>query len=253
MPATAKNYTIKTWPTADQPRERLRMLGPRALASRELLALLIETGRPAQEGRAAKTALDLAGDLLRWTAQGGSGHESLRRILTAPPSAICEVYGIGPAKAAKILAAMELGRRATEEVRGERDRIASPRDVYERMRLVMRDLPQEEFHVLLLNTQNQVLRDVVVTRGTLDASLVHPREVFRPALAESAASLILVHNHPSGEPTPSPEDRAVTVQLAEAGELLGIPVLDHVVVGEGRYVSFVESGILDGARASPLV
>ena len=246
------SYTIKKWPNADQPRERLRLLGPRALASRELLALLIETGRPAQEGRPAKTALDLAGDLLRWTAAAGGG-ESLRRILTAPPSAICEVYGIGPAKAAKILAAMELGRRATEEVRGERDRIASPRDVYERMRLVMRDLPQEEFHVLLLNTQNQVLRDVVVTRGTLDASLVHPREVFRPALAESAASLILVHNHPSGEPAPSAEDRAVTAQLAEAGELLGIPVLDHVVVGEGKYVSFVESGIFEGARASPMV
>jgi DNA repair protein RadC len=242
-------YTIKNWPSADQPRERLRVLGPRALASRELLALLIETGRPARHGKAAKTAMDLAGDLLAWSAAGGSGAESLRRILTAPIGSMCEVYGIGPAKAAKILAAMELGRRATEEARGERDRISAPRDVYERMRLVMRDLPQEEFHVLLLNTQNQVLRDVVVTRGTLDASLVHAREVFRPALAESAASLILVHNHPSGEPTPSPEDRAVTAQLAQAGELLGIPVLDHVVVGEGRYVSFVESGILEGGRA----
>jgi DNA repair protein RadC len=110
----------------------------------------------------------------------------------------------------------------------------------------MRDLPQEEFHVLLLNTQNEVIRDVVVTRGTLDASLVHPREVFRPAMEESASTLILVHNHPSGEPTPSSDDRIITMQLATAGRMLGIPVVDHVIIGEGRYVSFVESGILEG-------
>jgi DNA repair protein RadC len=104
----------------------------------------------------------------------------------------------------------------------------------------MRDLQQEEFHSLLLNTQHRVIRDVLVTRGILDASLIHPREVFRPAIVESAAGVILVHNHPSGDPTPSREDRAVTRQLAEAGRAIGIPVLDHVILGEGRYVSIGE-------------
>jgi len=155
------------------------------------------------------------------------------------------VPGIGPAKATKILAALELGRRATEEARPDRERFRTPRDVYERMRFRLRDLGHEEFHVLLLDTQNQILRDLLVTRGTLDASLVHPREVFRAAVAEAAAAVILVHNHPSGDPTPSAEDRAVTRQLRAAGETMGIAVLDHVIVGEGRYVSFVEAGMME--------
>jgi DNA repair protein RadC len=237
-------YTIKEWPSQERPRERLETLGPRALSPRELLALLIETGQPAVSGRPGRSALDLAGDLLAHFSFG-FGRTSLRRVMTASPEEICRVPGIGPAKAAKILAALELGRRAAEEARPERDRARTPRDVYERMRLGMRDLPHEEFHVLLLNTQNEILRDLLVTRGTLDASLVHPREVFRAAIAESAASLILVHNHPSGDPTPSPEDRAVTTQLRRSGETLGIGVIDHVIVGEGRYVSFVEDGFWD--------
>jgi DNA repair protein RadC len=108
----------------------------------------------------------------------------------------------------------------------------------------LRDLLQEEFRVLLLNTQHAVLRELLVTRGTLDTSVVHAREVFRAAVCEGASAVIMVHNHPSGDPTPSPEDRAVTAQLAAAGQLLGVPVLDHVVVGDARYISFVESGLL---------
>ena len=237
-------YTIKEWPTAERPRERLESLGPRALSPRELLAILIETGVPATGGRLPRSALDLAGDLLHHFA-AGEGGASLRRIMTSARSELCAVPGIGPAKATKILAALELGRRAAEEVRPERDKVRSARDVYERMRLAMRDLPHEEFHVLLLNTQNEILRDLQITRGTLDASLVHPREVFRPAIAEAAASIILVHNHPSGDPTPSAEDRAVTRQLRAAGQTIGIDVLDHVVVGEGRYVSLAEAGVLE--------
>lgn len=235
-------YTIKEWPTAERPRERLEALGPGALAPRELLALLIETGTPGTAGRTPRSAVELAGDLLQHFA-GEGGVPSLRRVMTASLAELCAVPGIGPAKAAKVLAALELGRRAAEEARPERDRISTPRDVYERMRLTLRDLPHEEFHVLLLNTRNEVLRDLQITRGTLDASLVHPREVFRPAITQAAASVILVHNHPSGDPSPSAEDRAVTRQLRTAGEALGIEVLDHVVVGEGRYVSFVEAGL----------
>lgn len=237
-------YTVKEWPAEDRPRERLERYGPRALAPRELLALLIETGLPALAGRPARSALDLAGDLLR-EFSAGDGQPSLRRLMTAPITEVCGVPGIGPAKAAKILAALDLGRRAAEEARPERDRMSSPGDVYERMRFTLRDLPHEEFHVLLLNTQNEILRDLQVTRGTLDASLVHPREVFKPAIAESAAAVVLVHNHPSGDPTPSAEDREVTRQLRGAGRVLGIDVLDHVIVGEGRYTSFVEKGLWD--------
>jgi DNA repair protein RadC len=238
-------YTIKEWPSAERPRERLASVGPRALSPRELLAILIEMGTREANGRPARSALDLAGDLLHHFVDGDGG-ASLRRIMTASVREVSVVQGIGPAKATKILAAFELGRRAAEEERPERDRLSTPRDVYERMRLLMRDLPHEEFHVLLVNTQNQILRDLQVTRGTLDASLVHPREVFRPAILEAAASVILVHNHPSGDPTPSAEDRAVTRQLRAAGQTIGIEVLDHVIVGEGRYVSFVEAGLLDG-------
>jgi DNA repair protein RadC len=240
----SRHYTIKEWPTAERPRERLATAGPRALSPRELLAILIQTGTSAAVGRAPRSALDLAGELLRYFSDGNGG-ASLRRIMTASAAEICNVPGLGPAKAAKILAALELGRRAGVEELPERDRLGSPAAVYERMRLVMRDLPHEEFHFLLLNTQNQLLRDLQVTRGTLDASLVHPREVFRPAIAEAAAAVILVHNHPSGDPTPSAEDRAVTRQLRSAGETIGIEVLDHIVMGEGRYVSFSEAGLLN--------
>jgi DNA repair protein RadC len=239
----APSYRIKEWPSEERPRERLRTQGPRALSPRELLAILIETGVPAAAGRPARSALDLAGDLLHHFAREAG--PSLRRLMTAGETELCAVPGIGPAKAAKILAALELGRRAAEEVRPERDRIRRAADVYEWMRLRLRDLPHEEFHVLLLNTQNEVLRHLQVTRGTLDASLVHPREVFRAAITEAAASVVLVHNHPSGDPSPSAEDRAVTRQLRAAGQLVGIEVLDHVIVGEGRFASFAEMGMLD--------
>jgi DNA repair protein RadC len=115
--------------------------------------------------------------------------------------------------------------------------IRGPVDVWRRMGPVLRDLEQEEFHILLLNSQHHLIREVLVTRGILDASLIHPREVFRPAVSEGAAAVILVHNHPSGDPSPSAEDRAVTRQMVDAGRILGIPVLDHVIVGDGRWTA----------------
>jgi DNA repair protein RadC len=226
------SYAIREWPVPERPRERLHTEGAGALASRALLAILIGSGR---EGR---SAVDVAGELLR-AADG-----SLRRLAAASPAELGTVYGIGPAVAARVSAALELGRRLAREGPLERARISGPVDVYERCAPTLRDLGQEEFRVLVLNTQHAVVRELVVTRGTLDSSLVHPREVFRAAIAENAAAVILVHNHPSGDPAPSPEDRQVTRQLAGAGQLLGIPVLDHVVVGDGRYASFVELGLL---------
>jgi len=235
--------SLKESPTAARPREGPVQLGPGAVGARELLALLLGPGRPGAPSRPARSSLDLATDLLRhFRADGGA---ALRRISAASLAEMRGVSGIGEAKATRIAAAFELGRRAACESRPERERIRSASDVYQQLRMRMRDLAHEEFHVLLLNTQNMVLRHLQVTRGTLDASLVHPREVFRAAIAEAAASVIVVHNHPSGDPTPSAEDRAVTRQLRAAGGIVGIEVLDHVIIGEGRYVSFAESGLMD--------
>ncbi|MDR0786795.1 MAG: DNA repair protein RadC [Gemmatimonadota bacterium] len=237
-------HSIREWPTTLRPRERLDRLTPHALSDAELLAILIETGLPASAGEPARTALDVAGDMLRRFAGPDSG-PSLRRLMGSSVRELCAVPGIGPAKATKVLAALDLGRRAVEEARGDRERISSASDVHEMMSLALRDLQHEEFHVLLLSTRNEVIRRLLVTRGTLDASLVHPREVFRQAIRESAAGVILVHNHPSGDPTPSAEDRSVTRQMRTAGRIIGIDVIDHVIIGERRYISFLESGLLD--------
>ena len=162
---------------------------------------------------------------------------SLARMAAADVAVLEGVEGVGSATAARLSAAFELGRRAAAAEASEDTPIRGPADVFRRMGPRLRDVSQEEFHALLLNARHRVVREVLVTRGILDASLIHPREVFRLAVSEGAASVILVHNHPSGDPAPSGEDRAVTRQLAAAGRALGIPVLDHVVVGHGRWVS----------------
>jgi len=223
-------------PPADRPRERLATHGPRNLARRELLAVLVGSG-----GRDG-SALDVADRLL--ALSGGS----LRGLGRFPPAGLRGVQGVGEATAARVLAALELGGRAAREETPPRQRIRGPEDVHSLLGPLLRDLPQEEFHALLLNTQHRVVRDVLVTRGILDASLVHAREVFRPAISESAAAIILVHNHPSGDPTPSPEDRAVTLHLAAAGASVGIRVLDHVIIGDGSFVSMAQEGVLPGGR-----
>jgi DNA repair protein RadC len=224
---------IREWPARERPRERLHAVGTAALSVRELLAILVGSGA---EGR---TAVDVAGELLA-LADG-----SLRRLSALPVARLQQIPGVGAAVSARIAASLELGRRLAREGPAERVRIAGPRDVYECCAPTMRDLAHEEFRVLLLNTQHAVTREVTITRGVLDGSVVHPREVFKQAIAESAAALLLVHNHPSGDPAPSGEDRAVTRQLADAGRIVGIPVLDHVVIGDGRYVSFVEAGMME--------
>ncbi|WP_420125149.1 RadC family protein [Longimicrobium sp.] len=247
---------IKEWPATDRPRERLCTLGPQSLSSRELLALLIESGRPATDERPARSAMDLAGDLLAWALQGADEDEEeepgkgggrrrrdaqpLRRIMMAQASQLCGVRGIGPARAAKILAAMELGRRAVQEVRRDAPRFLSASDVFEHVHVRMRDLRHEEFHVVLLNAQGELLRMEKVAQGTIDSCHVEPREVFGPAMREGAYSVVAVHNHPSGEPRPSNEDRNLTSRLESAATLLGLRLLDHIIVGEQRYWSFAE-------------
>ena len=199
-------------------------MGSRALSVRELLALLVGSG-----GKGG-SALDVAGRIL-----GKAG--SLRGLASQTGEELAKTPGVGRATASRIVAALELGRRAGAAAHDDRSRIKGPADVHKRQGPLLRDLRQEEFHALLLDSQHRVIRDVVVTRGILDASLIHPREVFRPAILETAAAVILVHNHPSGDPQPSSEDRAVTRQLRDAGRAIGIPVLDHVVVGDGTWAS----------------
>jgi len=217
---------------AERPRERLLSLGPSALTAVELLAILLGTGT------ARSDALAVAGDLL--ASAGGTVHQLARK----PPGALASVPGVGRAKAARIAAALEIGRRLDREQRDPGADIRSPADVHRWYGPLLRDLMVEEFHLLTLDAQNRVTRQTLITRGILNSSLVHPREVFRAAIAEAAAGIIVVHNHPSGNPSPSAEDKAVTAQLVDAGRLLDMPVYDHVIVGGDRYFSFAEAGLL---------
>lgn len=228
----SRALTILEMPRSDRPRERLRDLGAQSLSTAELLAIVLGSGG------AGRSALGL-GQLVLSSASG-----SLRRVASRPVAALTVLGGIGTARAVAIHAALELGRRMAGEVRDEGAPMRSPRDVHAVYASRLEDLPVEEFHVAVLDSQHRLERDITVTRGILNSSLVHPREVFREAIAERAAAIILVHNHPSGDPTPSADDRAVTEQMAAAGRLLDIPVHDHVIVGRGRYSSFAEAGLL---------
>jgi len=180
----------------------------------------------------------------RWPASCSVSPGGLRRLAQRPAAELLRAPGIGPTKAARLLAAFELGGRVAREARPVLVRIREPEDVVRLFRNSLRDLQVEEFHLLALDSQSQVLRGVLVTRGLLNSSLVHPREVFRAAIAEAAAGIIVVHNHPSGDPTPSAEDKAVTRQLLAAGRLLDVPLYDHVIIAGDRFVSFANAGLL---------
>ncbi len=219
-------------PQHDRPRERLWSVGPAALTGQELLAILLGTGCSGRD------ALAVAGDVLA-RVDG-----SLRRLAGRPSAELAGVPGVGRIKAARVAAALELGRRVGTETEPPPERVRGPADVQRFYGTRLRDLAVEEFHVLALGSQSQILGDLLITRGILNSSLVHPREVFRAAIAEAAAGIIVVHNHPSGDPTPSADDRAVTRQLVDAGRLLDLPVYDHVIMGGDRYVSFAEAGLL---------
>ena len=218
--------------STDRPRERLWSLGAAALTATELLAILLGTGH----GNADATGL--ARELLA-RADG-----SLRELASRPAAELTRTRGVGSAKAARLLAAFELASRMLLEQRPALPRVRAPEDVVSLLSPRLRDLTVEEFHVLALDSQSRVRREILVTRGLLNSALVHPREVFRAAIAEAAAGIIVVHNHPSGDPTPSPEDRAVTRQLAEAGKLLDLPLYDHVILAGDRFLSFVAAGML---------
>jgi len=222
---------IKELPTDERPREKMKGQGAQAMGNSELIAILLRTGNPAE------SALRLAENLLE--RQGG-----LAGFGNATMEDIEQIKGIGEAKAITILAAVELGRRVTSLAPLERAVIRTPDDVASLLMPRFRYETKESFLAVLLSTKNHVLKTPVISIGSLNASIVHPREVFREAINASAASVILAHNHPSGDPAPSPEDIGLTRKLVEAGRLLDIPVLDHVVLGDGKYISFKEKGIL---------
>lgn len=228
---------IADLPHAGRPRERLAARGAGALSEAELLAALLGTGA------GDRSAVGLAeGLLLRFaTPDEPTGLRGLARASAAELSA---EHGMGPAKVARVQAALELGRRAAGAASLARAHVSSPEDAWRLLSPRLHGLDREHFVAILLNAKHAVIDIALVAVGTLNATLVHPREVFKEAIRQSAAAVVLAHNHPSGDPTPSPEDHALTGQLLAAGEILGIRVMDHIVVGEGRYASLREQSHL---------
>jgi DNA repair protein RadC len=225
---------IKKWPKKERPRERLLQHGAHSLTEAELLGILIG------KGIRSKTAIDVARQLL-------DRYESLRELFARSPSELMKIKGIGSAKAAMLSAAFELVRRVqSQEFQGQAKKPTFKRsaDVAGYYRPLMRDLRKEVFKVLLLNRANRLIKEVTISEGTLDASVVHPREVFREALLEPTSSVILIHNHPSGNATPSEEDLQITRQLVEAGRLLGIKVHDHIILAGEGHRSFADEGLM---------
>ncbi len=225
---------MKAMPIAERPTERLFSLGPAALSTAELIAVVIRCGNRRE------SALEAAIRII----SGCGGQE---RLASLDVDELSKTAGLGKVRAAQIKAAVELGSRIASGNLGERPRISVAVDAAAMLRPGMRHLRHEEFRVMMLDSKNRMLDIETVSMGTLTASLVHPREVFRAAIARNSASLIVAHNHPSGDPTPSREDMAVTARLLEAGRLIGIEVIDHIVIGADSYVSFKETGILGSA------
>lgn len=225
------SYKITRWPEKERPRERLLQHGPQPLAEAELLGILLG------KGTRKKTAIDLARELL-------DQYQSLQKLFSRSPSELMKVKGIGSAKAATLSAAFELVRRIQSQKDSSKASFKRSADVANHYLPLMRDLRKEVFKVILLNRANRLIKDVTISEGTLEASIVHPRDVFREALLEPAAGIILIHNHPSGNPSPSEEDLRITKQLIEAGRLLGIKVYDHIILAGESYRSLADEGLI---------
>jgi DNA repair protein RadC len=221
------NLTIKELPPDGRPREKLKALGPGSLAEAELLAIILRVGTQGE------SVVNLSSRLL--TTYGG-----LAGLARVPFTELCEVHGLGEAKACQLKAALEMGRRLLLAQPEERLQVRSPADLVPLLILELAPLDQETLRVVLLNTKNQVIKFSDVYKGSLNSSLVRVAEVFKEAVRVNAAAIIVAHNHPSGDPTPSTEDARVTEQIVAAGKLLEIEVLDHLVIGERSYVSLRE-------------
>jgi len=224
------HLTIKEMPSDERPQEKLKLRGAASLSNGELLALLLRTGLPGE------TVVDIAQRLL-------ATHGGLLGLSRVDYADLCKERGLGEVKAAKLKAAVELARRLQVERPDERARINSPEDIAALVSSEMAALDQEELRVVLLNTKNEVLKIVTVYRGSVNAAQIRVAEVFKEAIRQNAPSLVILHNHPSGDPTPSGDDVAVTRELVQAGRLLDIEVLDHLVIGDGRHTSMRRKGL----------
>ncbi|MBN2899454.1 MAG: DNA repair protein RadC [Clostridia bacterium] len=218
---------IKEMPDTEKPREKMLKSGVAQLSNQELLAILIRTGRENH------SALDIAKDVLYYDKRG------LAALSNITAEELVTIKGIGPSKACLLLAGIELGKRvlASEHYK---DKITCPGDVYDHLKVSVMHLKKEKFFALLLDTKNQIIAVEDISTGSLNASIVHPREVFHYAIKKNAKSVILAHNHPSGYPAPSKEDKQITERLVEAGKIVGIEVMDHIVLGNESYYSFKE-------------
>ncbi len=221
---------IREIPEQERPRERLKKYGAASLSNAELLAIILRTGA------ASESVLNLSAKLL-------AKFRGLDGLSRAGFGELCSERGLGEAKAAQLKAALELGRRLLSTQPGEKVIIKSPEDVANLLQAEMGMLEQEELRLVLLNTKNQVLHISPVYKGSINTSLIRVSELFREALRENCPAMIVVHNHPSGDPTPSPEDIKITEQIVKAGRLLDIEVLDHIIIGRQRYVSLKERGL----------
>ncbi len=239
--STSNRKSVKHWPEDEQPRERLMKYGAASLSDAQLLAIIIRNGR---NGR---SSVDLGIELL-------DKFKSLEAIAQAGFNEFRGkdgIKGIGPAKIAEIKAAIELGKRWFERptaVREHPDTVNASSEIADYYRQKMRGQRREYFKCALLDVKNKIIKDVDVSTGTLTASLVHPRETFMTAVRESAAAVIFIHNHPSGDTRPSQEDVLLTRRLVQAGEVLGIRVLDHIIIGDGDHFSFRDSGMMSDGR-----
>ena len=221
--------TIKEIPLNDRPREKMAANGAAVLTDAELIAILLRTGT------AEKSAIDIASEM---TADGGL-YKRLAGITRL--NELTNIKGLGQAKAATVLAALEIGRRIASVKPIEKIHLSCPQDVADFLMPRLRYAAKEQFVVILLNNKNKVIGTEVVSEGSLSSSIVHPREVFAPAILHHAAAIMVAHNHPSGDPKPSIEDEEVTRQLLRSGKVLGIPMIDHVIIGDGNYYSFLEN------------
>lgn len=225
--------SIKNWPKDERPRERLLAYGPDSMSDAQLMAIILRTGG------SGRSAIDMAMELL-------DRFGTLNDIEHASVSEFCSIKGLGKAKTAQLKAALELGRRLFRERPPKGPVFSNGKDVYSYFYPLFRNKKKEVFFCALLDVKNRLRKDCRVSEGTLTSSIIHPREAFREAIKESAASVIFVHNHPSGDPEPSREDILITEKLESAGEIIGIRLLDHIIIGEGKYTSMLEKGYLKG-------
>ena len=226
-----KNYTVKDWPDEERPRERLVKYGVDYLTDGELLGIILVSGYQ------GKTSVELAKDLLSET-------KTLRKLDSLSFAEVKSFKGIGLAKFAQIKAALEIGKRLLRETNSPKKKIHNALDLVNYYGPCMRDLKKEKFKVIMLDVKNKIIKDIDISVGSLTESIVHPRETLKEIIKESAASVIFLHNHPSGESNPSKNDLEITERLTGACELIGVKVLDHIILGEGNHFSFAQEGLL---------